>query len=108
MLSLISLSIWFYSEVASDYSFLFSLKVFAERCQRIDSLTFQLSSLALLKGKKNENLDSQRKRAISKTSINDISFSFQIVYVRNKNCANEKSKTKIVVAFIYSYLYFLL
>ena len=37
-----------------------------------DSLTFQLSSLAPLKGKKNENLDPRKKGPISKMSINDV------------------------------------
>ena len=38
--------LWFYNEVASDYSFLFSLKVLE------DSLTFQLSNLAQEKKRK--------------------------------------------------------
>ena len=45
----------------------------------MDSLTFELSSLAPLKGKK-WKLKSPKKRAISKTPINDVvSVNFQIV-----------------------------
>ena len=67
-----------------------------------DSLTFELSSLAPLKGK-NEKLRPSKKRVISKTSIYDvISVNFKIVYVCTKNCENKNSKTKIVVPFIYS------
>ena len=58
-----------------------------------DSLSFQLSSLAPLNGKK-INLDPPTKRAISKMSINDvISVNFYIAHI---------CKTKIAVAFIYS------
>ena len=67
-----------------------------------DSVTFELSSLAPLKGKKYKRRFPQ-KRAISKTSISDVvSINSQMTYVCNKNCKNKNSKTKPVVPFVYS------
>ena len=64
----------------------------------MDSLTFELTSLAPVKGKKKKKkVRSPKKRAISKTFNDTVRVNFQIVYNVLKIV-----KTKIVVPFIYS------
>ena len=69
-----------------------------------DSLTFQLPSLAPLKGDKIP----EKTRPISKMSINDIiSVNFyEIVYVCNKNCEKQKLENKNSGSFYIFLIYF--
>ena len=68
-----------------------------------DSLIFQLSILAPLKGKKNENLDAPKKERSAKCqSMTLLALIFKSSMYVIKIVKNKNSKTKIVVTFIYS------
>ena len=68
-----------------------------------DSPTFQLSSLAPLKGEKHENLDARKKDRLAKCqSITLIVLIFKSSMYVIKTVKNKTSKTKTVVYFVYS------
>ena len=67
-----------------------------------DSLTFQLSSLASLKGEKMKSLKKRKVRSAKCQSMTLLALIFKSSMYVIKIVKNKNSKTKIVVPFIYS------